>query len=542
MNKFQSFFEENYSEDLSKLFLNSFCYLKLSMSFNDFAREVFKESIDSVSLESFSYKYISRKKSCIKRIKLNIFATLLKDIFEVGDIPTNPNIKDIKPIYNRFLKHPISAIAIENISQNKSSIPESLYADYILFEKSSISFDKDNNMLSKLYKTNKFEEHCKNLISEIYKWVTTDEPLSTYKFLDTIKNTKLKNYLKKDIELFILNKLYDYLQFNHETESFPQMALVNYEDVLRGVDYSNRRLTSRAEDSLYVHIQQINKYERFRTIIDMSYIKNHSTPKLFNSFDCDIVMCLLELSGKDFFKTKSVKCELNAVINRLTSSNKYHPNGKLYRDVYNSILKLRSFRSIFEDSLNMNSVEYKIFYKADLISKERYDSNKTNKKDLSDEIDLITEENSEIAYKKLILDVKFSDEYIATLLKNPVLTEKNIQSSSNLTNYLIAPLQSERFKLLDSNSLEVTLGYKKFFVPALLLDNKNKKRNLHNIEESLAELEHIKVLIDSFTRINDVFIIKFLPLGSVEKNKIIQSLSSYAERGLALQLPFTVDV
>ena len=538
MNNFQIFFESNYLEELQLLFEDKYNILNQKLSFRDFTRAIFEETISNVSYESFSHKHISRKKTNIKKIKQNLFASLLTKVFSIKNIPAKPNSKNIRDAYEEFLLKSVSIKNFENIDA-KNLIPNSLLTDYDIFKKSSVS-NNTQNTLFQVYKVNTFEEHCRKVISEIYTWVNTEQqPLSSYRFLETIKKSKLKSYLVKDMELFILIKLYDYMQSAYTPGSTPEMALLNSEDVFRGVDYSNRRRTSQREGSMYIHINQLNEHEIVKTMIDMSYTEDSTNPKLFNSLDCDIVMCLLELSGKNFFNTKKVTCELSDIINKLASTNKYHVNGKLYKDTYNSILKLRSFQSSFENVKSKNNIKYTIFYQADFINKDHLRENSTNSKKNSDKA-VLTKEDSDKEYKKLILQATFSDAYIAQLLEKPVFTEKNFNSSSKLTNYLIAPLQSERFKLLGSQNLEATLGYESFFVPSLLLTKANRKRNLKNIEESLIEITEMNIVIESFVRMNDVFIIKFLPLEGDEQKKIIQSLKSYAERGLVLRLPFEV--
>lgn len=487
---------------------------------NDYLNNFFNSFIDKINRSGEINKTLIRnKKTYIKQIKLNMFIKFIYTNFEV----TIPNIKR-KPDIVKYLFNEISIKNTISVNENCSSDFKNLID---IYEK--LSSSKDINLVKSfrtIYKAKNFTEYAKKLISDLYKWATTNsKPLVDYRFIKAFNKSKIKNWLNKDLEILFLEIL---IKNSPKKSINLGMDISPIEYSMRiPIDPSNRRVTTSRDGTVFTYIQQVNKDISVKTVIDIPNIdeinKKASNQKLFNVFDLNILKVLIQkgIKNNDFFKTREVVTDLGAIVNKLP----YSKNERIYKEAYKSLVKMSSFLCIYENKLLKEMSTYDIC-KVDINRKKNYEDSES----------IIVDE-----YKKLIVTIVFSKKYINLMLSGAIFTDKSIACKSNIAKALINPLQCERYKKLNDKDLLIELNFNLFFNAVLSMGLGNKSRKLKQIETALDDIQKNAKIIKKFNRSGDNFYIEFYPLFPEERKNILNCINYFNEKDLEVSIPFQLD-
>lgn len=514
-----------FKDEAIKKFLTIYREIFKKDDFNSYLDSVIDELNSGISgYESIEKKIITSKISYIRKTKQRFFSTSLNAWVNNLNLESKHKNKDKSK--NRTEALYKSLINLNNIELTKQA-PKEFSVIKEVYEKLT-SIESLADTFEKSYGVKDFNEYVKKVISEIYTWTCdNDKPLCTYKYLKVLTFTKKRNWFKKDLELHYYKFMYLHRNLDCNTD-LKKMNISPMEYNLKiPVDPSNRKTTTTRQGNSFLYVHKINDFIRVKTLIIMPNAdKDIEKQKLLNLFDTQVIKALIKLSDEDFFVTRRVVCDFGDLVKKLSS----YTNERIYKNVHDSLKKISSYQSIYENELTGESRNYDI-YKADIIPKSTYKYN-------NETLDL---KNLSIkTYNKLMVDVTFSQKYISLLLQSAIFTNDEISCKSNMAEALIVPLQCERYKKLNDDTLTAKLGYNSFFNAVLTLGKTNKYKNLKKISEALDEIKSYNSIIKSHSRNKDFFYIEFYPLLKNEKDNLLNCIEFFANKGLLLNLPFNI--
>lgn len=510
------YFELKLTNNLTNKFKPIYDTLINDNNFNSFLInniELFKKDI--LLTEEFDSRQLIQKNDYNRKIKAKIFNSLIKNICNNIKIESNP-----KNTFNKFINR-------DNNIEIKNTAPKEIYETYLIYNQLKILNKEDiiKELFNNQYNSKSFNEFLNKKIEEIFLWSrNNNECICSYKYIKTYYNKKeiLKWFLK---DIYLDN--YKFLKENiKKNKNNSQKSLNIYPldyNIKHPIDASNRKKTNQLEGSSYVYVHEAKDGDiEIKTFIDIP--KSHLTngiPKLYNLFDNEVIKGLIKLSNSDFWVTYIVDCDLSEIVHTISNN----PGGKIYDQVYDSLTKMSSYKSIHKNIKTKEYLTYEI-YTANIYNPNgnKFDYKKT----------------SNISkYKGLRVKVTFNRDYITHLINSSVFTDDNSENilESNLARALIVPLQGVRYTCFNNKNLIISLGYYSFFCVRLIL-SKNKSRELKRLESALEDIIKTKTILKSAIRNKDIFTLEFLPLQKDEKESILEYLENLAQKGILLNLPF----
>lgn len=475
---------------------------------------------DILLTEKIDSQQLIQKNDYNRKIKAKIFNSLIKNLCNNIDIESNP-----KNTFNNFVNQ------LNNLEINNTA-PKEIYEVYLVYNQLKILGKEDiiKEIFNHQYNSDSFYDFLNKKIESIFLWSRNNkEYICSYLYIDTYYSKKeILKWLLKDIYLFSYKELKIYTKKNKNINNI-QTSLSIYPldyNIKHPIDASNRKKTNQLEGSSYIYVHEAKNGDmEIKTFIDIP--KSHlssGVPKLYNLFDNEVIRGLIKLSNSDFWVTYIVDCDFSDIVHTISDN----PGGKIYDQVYDSLTKMSSYKSIHK---NIKTKEYSTYeiYTANIYSS---DGNKFNYKKTS----------SISKYKGLRVKVTFNRDYITHLINSSVFTDDNSENilESNLARALIVPLQGVRYTCFNNGNLIVSLGYYSFFSVRLIL-SKNKSRELKKIEEALEDIIKTNTILKSATRHKDIFTLEFLPLQKDEKESILEYLDNLAQKGISLNLPFDMN-
>lgn len=490
-----------------------------------------KEKNVLADYETLDNRTIINKVSNIRKAKQSIVEKFIGENFEEQKVDLKKGKKD-KATYACEKLNMYS-----NIQLKKDCINQFKFAyDFITNEEMCDKFEPT-------FGSKTFDEYLKNSSNELLEWaLNNDLYISNFKYIkELFTPTKIKNLIKKDLDLLFYKFILRYDDRNNidiysNYSFFPSKYIGK---VL--MDPSNKKTTEQKKGNTfsYVHIPDDDKNIKITTVFvaPEDTLESVASVNVYNLHDFNIIKSLIKLSDNDFFTTKTVICDLGDIV-ELTFKNR---NNVSYNIVYNSLKKITSFRSIYE---NKDTKEFNSFdiYKAYITPKNNYDEEEPLEDKTSNNV-LNYEDLKTNKYRKLSVRVVFSDQFINSLIESSILLNDDITKNYklNMAKALILPLMNERYKLINEDNFNVKLGYS-YFNSVLTLGRSNKSRNLKSIESALTEIHSSGKIIKSFYRQKDFFYIEFFPLSKEERKSILDYLENLSSNGTKLKLPFSLDV
>lgn len=531
----------------------SYSHLNNSISFDSFFNELFELEIDKNSVLSNTELSLlfKNKNRNIKKTKVSIVYNFLTKSF-VGEFGKKPTTIQT---FNSFLDNFYKLCTFR--------LNDKANAD-LLEAQGFFDCSKPNTVKKPVYDIygnySSFKDYCLHITYSLCDWVNDDTKLlCSYHYFSFLSVLKKKSYIKRDIEFIALKNLKQKLGnlipmvvtdndttndsnvLNKLDSSVNSNMVVSSSDskMYSRVDYSNRKgmpANNIANNLLLRSITQVSSVETITTTIDftnvhqqaksLSLTQDAPSIKYFNQLDFDVTRALIELAdglhSDDFFKSRVLYCHLNEIVKKLLEFG-YKSKGKIYKNVYESLLKITSYSSQYHNSNTKETINHTIF-KADITRTPNFEINSN----------LLTNEHNIVKnkYGNLFVKVEFSSGYINSLLETAVFIDKKITCNLRLTNSLIAPLQAKRYSTINSGSLHQKLEYSTYFNVILMLNPRKRKDNINDIEKALQELKENKTIIADYKVKGSTFLIEFLPMEKLELKRISNAISHYQSRGL----------
>lgn len=520
-------FKQEAINDFGKIYMELFN----DDNFEKYLDNFVQESINSlVDYEQIEYRLITSKVSYIRKIKQTMFQSFVGSSFKGIDL-----VKPDKPSTIREKKKDKATLAYEKLmNMNLIELTPKAPQELLVIQEVYLKFTSVNTLadnFKKLYNAENFTEYIKKITTEMIDWALDNKQcLCSYKYINSLSKFKIKNWFNKDIDLLFFKFIYEgYL--NDKLDFLMDMSPIDYLNV--PIDPSNKRTTTIREGNTFLHIHEVSEHIRVKTIIDIPNADNDTSPqKLLNLFDKKIVKTLTQLANEDFFSTRKVVCNFGDIVKAMSPSR----SDKVYKEVHDSLRKISSYQSIYENDITKENITYDIF-KADIVTKEEYEeAGESNNK-----IEILDETSA--TYQGLVVKVTFSEKYIARLLEGAIFVSRDIETlyKSNMAQALVIPLQCERYKKFNDNNLMIKLGFNSFFNAVLTLGTANKSRSLKQIEKALEEIHASENIIKSFYRNKDFFYIEFYPLFKDEREGLLNFLGYLSNMGTQVKLPFKIN-
>lgn len=376
---------------------------------------------------------------------------------------------------------------IENNEKYKATDEKSLF--YFLIQQKNILTEEQWQML---YNNNTLQDVINDTITKIEKWKSDKEGLLIdYPLFNTLSNSnKIKAFyhdMFMDLMDITKKKMNGNLEeFYKTTPTFmtetPVFANTKMNILMNHTD------TGRFE---YLFDNQDSGYQ-------LKISSNTGTGlKMLDEVDNIILNSLINHTGKDFFRTRTVHTTIGTLVKAI------YPNKRPGAAHYNMVkMRLKNMMSL--------QYEYKDAQKDAIFN--IFDNVIFERPDITENV--IGTENVDIMMGTLM--------YESIVDKKMVYVTKNNYDAleNKLSKLLCYALQKERVALAaEGGEMSGEYDYV-FFSKAIMFKEKKKKNNIQLIQDSLAEFVEKQIEIEKFELKRDVFKITFIPLSESEKEDL----------------------
>lgn len=369
---------------------------------------------------------------------------------------------------------------------------EGLYKDIEFCNKFYKSIDCDNKKFYIMYEVDNPTELRDKIIMELENWRRDRNGLlGNFKYINKRSKTVINSSAKTDINYLSHLFLKEYTNNERNISEMPNtMGYIPVDFTNRAVIKLNNSIDSNKE--YFTDKYYINNNTVFESVVDTQILKTgiiQNAIKMLNSNDIQILLYLLSLRNEDFFTSRQIVTNIGDIVSNCCKSK----GVKNYAMVKESLFKMQYFSTGAVDS-------YLRGFTIKLI----------------DNIDIVK------IGKKEVVTVLFNIDIVNDILNNRTTRMyRDVINNFELpqSKILIFGLQRKRVSLsLDVSKKTVYFNANlSFFRSVLYFSNKNKIKNLKDIESSLNEIKKSNITLHNFKRKNDNFELEFYPITEKEK-------------------------
>lgn len=343
------------------------------------------------------------------------------------------------------------------------------------------------------------EDAVKMRIQKLYDWMNSSAPLYHFYYFAH----KTSKQIESALDLDMLISMGQYLVNNYDgnpnniIEEIPNFAVSNPIVNSKGGKLLNLSDSptplNDAEDVYKTHNYKPEEIEgyTFQTLVKEEYAIENAVRDL-DETDFKIFRSILKQRDSRFLTERMIEVNINEIVKEVYKSD----NKKNYEAVEKRIIKMAN---MYFNTINSTT-------------NEKFGFNFFN------------------AYRlKYVNGVRFANLFISEPLYEDYAKLQVVRFYSNkldtfkssVSNVLVFALQKDRIFLFNnkqSNTKEFSYSY---FLMKMQFPSRTKDENRKTIEESLQEICDAGILIESFKRDGDIFIITFLPVTEYEVEDLL---------------------